>query len=79
MEEFTTQDLIEELQAYAPPRLSIRKEGGVTSTEFAEKQGISRRTARKWLNQKVDEGVMVAETCKSAQGKEKVYYRNEKN
>jgi len=72
---FTDLDLLAELQAYAPPGLSIRRDGGVTATEDAKAQGFSRRTARIHLNKLVDDGILLKERCKTATGSEFVYYK----
>ena len=61
MEEFTNQDLIEELQDYYGPPTPDRREGGITILEWAEIQNISDKKATKQLNRKVDEGKMVRE------------------
>jgi predicted transcriptional regulator len=75
VERFTDLDLLEELQTYAPPGLSIRKPGGITSADWAEQQNTSRRTARKQLNKMVEDGLLIKERCKTETGSEYVYYR----
>ena len=80
MTDFTTEDLIQELQAYHQP-MQDRRPGGVTVIEWAESQNISDKRARKQLRQLVADGVLVEEHCRlapNAQGF--VYYkRNSSN
>ena len=75
MEEFTTQDLIAELQAYHQPTPE-RREGGVTISEWAKAQNISLRLATAQLDELVEQGVLVKEFARlSAQGRGFVYYK----
>ncbi|MHC4196084.1 MAG: hypothetical protein ACYSQZ_09150 [Planctomycetota bacterium] len=73
-EEFTAEDLLEELQQFHSP-ISERREGGITAGEYAKAQGCSRKTARRRLNEFVDEGLLIKERCKMLQGRVYVYYR----
>ena len=60
MEEFTTQDLIAELQAFHPPRPQFR-EGGLTIAAWAEAQNISEKSAAKELEIMQEEGTLFRE------------------
>ena len=75
--DFTTEDLIQELQQYHQP-IPDRRPGGVTVLEWAESQNISDKFARKQLRQLVADGVLVEEFCRlapNAQGY--VYYKSD--
>jgi len=75
MEEFTTQDLIAELQAYHEP-MPDRREGGVTISEWAQAQNISIRLAQKQLDELVERGMLFKEFARtSPQGRGYVYYK----
>ena len=75
MENFTTQDLIEELQQYHQPT-PARREGGVTIGEWAKAQNISIRLAGKQLDELVEQGMLVKEFARtSPQGRGYVYYK----
>jgi predicted transcriptional regulator len=75
---FTTQDLIDELQAYHKPTAE-RREGGVSAAEWAEAQNISTKTARKELKKMMDDGLLVREkTWLAPRAIGWVYYRAEK-
>jgi Fic family protein len=81
--EFTTEDLIAELQQYqqpAPPRRTTAKGEacGVTIREWEEKQGVSDTSARKDLNKLVSRGILekVWTLCPDGQ-RRFVYYRIE--
>ena len=63
--DFTTEDLINELQAYHQP-VADRRPGGVTATEWAEAQNISESIARKQLKQLAADGVLIKEHCRLA-------------
>ena len=75
---FTTQDLITELQQYqqiAAPR----REGGVTTQEWAESQPVSDTAARKQLQKLVARGILEREWNLCPDGQRRwVYYRIEK-
>jgi len=73
VEEFTTQDLIEELQAYC--KRDERKPGGVTITEWAEAQGLRRDNARIQLKRMCDEGVLFREKPRVDGTPTFVYYK----
>ena len=61
-EEFTAEDLLEELSQYHQP-IGERREGGVTVAEYAENVNCTEKTARKWLDKHVKDGVLVREKC----------------
>ena len=61
MEEFTTQDLIEELQAHYHDE---RKPGGVTVAEWAEAQNITKSHAGMQLSRLLDEGMLTKQKAR---------------
>ena len=76
MEEFTTQDLIEELQRYHPP--IEERTGGVTQQEWAKSQGIRPRSGGDLLNEMLDEGILYRLRQRCADGIVRyVYYKAE--
>lgn len=78
MEEFTTQDLIAELQQYhrtAAPR----RPGGVTIDEWSEAQDISDTMARKQLQKLLKRGILERVWTLDNGSRFWVYYRTEKN
>ena len=61
MEEFTTQDLIEELQAHYH---EVREPGGVTVDEWAKAQNINKENARMQLSRAVDRGLLTKQKAR---------------
>ena len=76
MENFTTADLIAELQQYHLTAVP-RREGGVTIIEWAQAQGISDTAARKQLKKLVAKGVLEREWTLDGGNRMFVYYRIE--
>ena len=72
MEEFTTQDLIAELQIYYNEE---RKPGGVTAIEWGEAQGTTPECARMQLQRMLDDGVLTKEKARVDGRRMFVYYK----
>ncbi len=72
-EEFTTADLIDELQAYVGG--GEREPGGVTVDEWAETQGISRHNAQQVLYGMFKEGKLTRRKHRVAGPLVFVYYK----
>ena len=73
METFTTQDLINELQAHQQPIVE-RQEGGITIQEWAIAQGISDTAARMQLKKMVEAGVLFREWGMCDDGERRLIY-----
>ena len=71
-EEFTTADLIDELQEYVDEE---RKPGGVTPNEWAIAQGTSLQNARNYLDSLVLKGMMVKRKARVDGRRRFVYYK----
>ena len=74
-ETYTTQDLINELQAHQQPIIE-RQEGGITHQEWADAQGISDTAGRSQLKKMMAEGLLTRELQMCNDGNRRyVYYR----
>lgn len=73
-EEFTTDDLIAELQEHIPPIL-VRKPGGVTCKEWAIAQSINSSTAHTQLIELVEKGILYRERARGESKPFWVYYK----
>ena len=74
-ETFTTQDLIAELLA-EDPKITKRREGGVTHQEWAIAKGVSDTAGRNQLKKKMAAGKMTREWEMCNDGQRRfVYYR----
>ncbi len=63
MEDFTDQDLINELLEL-DPILAERKPGGITTQEYSALYHIDQRTAQTRLTRYVDDGILRRELCR---------------
>ena len=74
-ETYTTQDLINELQAHQQPIVE-RQEGGITHQEWAIEQGVSDTAGRNQLKKMMAEGKLFREWQMCGDGNRRyVYYR----
>ncbi len=71
-EDFDTNDLLAELQAYVN---NERRPGGVTRAEWAENQGIHANRAGGELTKLVEDGVLIREKYRVDGRKMFVYYK----
>ena len=71
-EEFTTEDLIAELQAYHNEE---RKPGGVTVEEWAEASDINKDQARQQLNRMLDKGLLTKQKARVNGERVFVFYK----
>jgi uncharacterized phage protein gp47/JayE len=74
-EEFTTEDLVRELQAHQQPIIE-RQEGGITHQEWAIAQGVSDTAGRNQLKKMMAEGLLTREWQMCGDGNRRyVYYK----